>query len=486
MKTFKEYLQDQKEMENLDEGIKAWFAAKLKKMKNIAIGALKRLSLKFGGRAVIKISSGSSFSNITECVETEFFEGKKKSGDSDKPARQAYYGYLSEFATVSELVKIINENGFPVHLCQKSSISSIEASNKSAISVAEKRTADFISLNKMDNPKEKAELNRNLEAGKELAKAIFNDGIINIPDLAFCEFTVAHTGELLKKKSTADISLVINKQDDQKVVDEILASLKSYKTWKINLVNNTIVSFLNHTGLDEIIRKEKDGDALMDRIKADQDIRQNIHGLITKLINSKKTYNECKNEIIKLYSQEVWDIVQPTFQMSNEEVIKWKYHKPDRKKGEVKGTREKDWDLTLQEAFREWVKTSGITLKNAMKKAHEKHTKEVNENILNLIGFTKGADDFYLAVKEKNNMKVVSSRTSKAYKKITDSLCEEFKLIFEYVDNKNPDKISLGVKFLTPKNELIIGGEITFSKSGSLSKTKTNFMLDFSDLKDEN
>ena len=446
MKSFKEFFDEEKIEESLIGSIKSKFNS----IKRMVIALLSKLKISFGRKKTITIFKSKPLN---------------ESLLSEKESTQALYGYHAEFVTVYRLLDLINKNGLAGGITSSDSLTKVEKTGEAAVSVARKRMVRHNLSNGLAK-NNKTEFSRNVKSGMILAESIFNDGISGIEDLYLCEFIVSHTGDLLKGISTADAKLTIKKKDSSEIITEILASLKAYKKWNINLSNNTIMSFLHNSGLDEYIPEN-----ILAKIKVDQNIRENIHKILKSKNKSEINYNQAKTKIEKLYGTNVFEPVAYEFAKDDN----WGYKKDKN----VDKDRIEKYNKALQQSYLNYVKISSKTLQEAMMVAHAKNKDAVNNNILQMLGFSENTDDdFYLAVANKDSIQVVSSKTSKKYKDLVNKLRKDFKLIFQYDDKK----IGLLVRFEDPNGKLLLKGNISFSKTSSVGSVKTNFWIDFSSL----
>ena len=139
-------------------------------------------------------------------------------------------GYFSEIVTAVELAKNIVASGG--HLGMRTKLPMLQQQLKT----------DQAVLKRELSARDAKDIKRQLAAGKAMADAIFAD-VQAAEDYKFLEFEIELTGDSGKGTTKADMVLTVTKKNEKEVIDEIHASLKSYKTNNINLANNTYISF---------------------------------------------------------------------------------------------------------------------------------------------------------------------------------------------------------------------------------------------------
>jgi len=379
-------------------------------------------SIKFGGieRIVFPVSLG-------EKVDTGI-------------GSQGKVGMYSEYVTAQYLIKFINDDGLNV-LFNKHK-------GDRAVAAIDNITIDFKKvLLDVDNPP-KAYLDsivRQEDSGRKLATAIYQDSIEVAPDLAFVTFEIILSGVLLSGIQKADIIVEIRKDDTDEVVDTIMASLKAYKGYNVGIVDSTVASFFSKLGitLDDISDE---------KMITNGKIRQNISAAVKK--------NDYRS-VVKMYGKEVASVVKPMFDGD-----------PKRK------PTEQDMVLLLSA----YKKNSDVFLGQFIKtweRAYKKNKKEVNHKILSMLGFDD-AEDFYLAVQQKGDIRVVSSRTSTEYKRLIKVLNGQYEL---KINHPKGNTSSMQVKFIDPRGNIILSGSLSFGASSRVGNTKIGFFINFKNLK---
>jgi len=365
--------------------------------------------------------------------------------NEDAGGLQAQYGYFSEFVTATSLAQHLYENNHDVVFRGKHGTNAV-----SSLLEYQKKYENYI--RKVDDSKKVEEkLTIQKVRGSKMGSEIYKDAIHSSVDIPFLEFDVLLTGESGKGITKADVELVIKKQGDKEAIDTIYASLKSYKSWSINLANTTLVSFINRM-------KMKVSDWDMETIKTGQNIRQDITSIFLndKIINKKKA-------ISKKYSNAVWNAVKG-----------WK---PVSTRKEI--TREHK--NMLQQAYLKHSVDFLPYFVDVLNKAYKKDRRNINDNFLDLMGFD-GADDVYMAVGTIKNVQVVSSRNSAEFKKLLDDMIGNKNLNIEFIHKKG-NTSSIMVKVTDGFGNLIIAGTWSIGKTGSLGQAKINAFMDFKFLK---
>lgn len=394
-------------------------------------------------RAIALIKAGLSRLGFGQSVSIKLSDGKLT--EMADAGQQSKLGYYSEYITASELLRLLNDNNLK---CEFQG-----SSKKAAVNKCAKHANDYLKIlnditSQLDgSSKDKfiSEIGRQEINGKKMAESIYNDAIVVSDDLAFLNFEVVLTGDALKGENKADVVLNITKDSKKDVVDSIMASLKSYKSWNVNLSNTTIMSFFANLGIP-----------LKGNIANKMKLHQNIRAEIWKYYKA----NDFKS-VSANYGPKVAKVVKPMFDGQGR-----------------KTATQKDKD-TLQQAY---LTYSDIFLKDFIRTfdgLYKKNKKSVNEKMLELLGFDN-SDDFYLAVGNAKNVKVLSNRTSDSYKELVEQLNKNYNLKITY----NPKNTStMTVEFNDPKGNNLIKGTLAFGKTGSTGSTKINYFVDFSKFK---
>ena len=342
-------------------------------------------------------------------------------------------GYYSEFVTAYELAVIINKNRGK--LTSRSKIDVL----KKAMNERKKELTRLIPKNKQD------ELRRQESAGKVIAAQMFKDLILNGNegnDYHTLEFDINLTGDSAKGVAKADIVLTVKRPSKKKIVDEIAASLKSYKSPNINLANSTFTSLLQKLSGNE----DYENKALS---KFESII---FSGMVDEYMKIKKVKNR------KLAEETVG---------SGKEFLE--------KEGAVLFQRLK---AAGRKASKESHKGVAKLIIKEFNQLYKDNKKMVNKNLVKLIGMD-GEDDFYAAIGTAGKQKVLSSRQSKEMKAFLDSVKEnKMNIVMKPSESGN----AIDVSILLDKEE-IAKSTISFTDtgvgSGGMTKSKgagkTNF-----------
>jgi len=407
--------------------------------------------------------------------------GEIKLSSSKQPVKeavnQALYGYMAEYSTCYELTKLINEAGFSVSYRQGNGNL---AHGESAVKLAKDFKDDYaiyVLSTAKDNEKDKAQAQIELQgrAGEDLAKAMFDDAIIPAEDVHLLKFEVIHSGESMKYETKADAVLKITKEGSNEVVDEIKASLKSYKDWQVNLNNSTIISIFKNLG----ITLEED-----DRIflKTGQDIRMAIFGIYRDAVKAvkdgkkyKEVYNKAKKDIIDIYGDIVW-IPALDELFSEESVTSGSSLKGGPTYRAAADALQDTWKVIASDYLTRYAAI--------LNKEYKANRESANAAFMAIMGFDN-AEDFYLAVlntskKAESEFTVRSSRVSKEYRKLVEQFNNNLKLEFIHTVNNTA---SITINYYSGENELIQSTGISIGKSASMGMAKNNWFLDFKSLK---
>lgn len=379
MKKFREYTDE------LDEGVLDSLRGVVRDIGNKAKVAVR----KFG--AMIKRTLGKlGFGQRTK-ISLNFATGGRQLNEAakDKLDLKSRMGYYSEFCTALELAKIIDGAGANLVGMSLRDLETHRNNYKKDKLMC--RECDF----GRDTKKVPAEAKRMEDSGVGLAKSIWNDITQNATDLQVTDFEVVLTGESGKGVTKADIELFAYKKNTREVVDHIEASLKAYKDWNINVSNSTFTSWVINL------------------------LAPDIGGFQTKAtVESKVT------EFIKRFGLEK--------QMRRIQELQSGEQSPAKLKKTIG-----------REAAKKMVDDEGVYMEvrnlmiDVFEKNYNKRKAEINENFMKLLGFD-GADDLYLAVQKKagGDVAVLSSRTSKGFNEILESMKKDFDIEFEKSDRK--------------------------------------------------
>jgi hypothetical protein len=382
----------------LDEGVLdslrnagRFLTQKIKSAARFVSNQIKRAmsTLKFGNQVKISLNYATQGKSLNEAV--------------DKLDLKSRMGYYSEFCTAYELAKMISGAGGNMRGLTEQQLLKHRNDYK----------ANKLLCNDCEfgAPKSKVvqEAKRMEDSGIGLAKSIWSDIKQNATDLQVTEFEVKLTGESGKGITKADIELIAYKKSTNKVIDHIEASLKAYKDWNINVSNSTFTSWVINL------------------------LAPDIGGFQTK-----STVEAKVTEFIKRFGLKK--------QMRRIQELQSGEQSPAKLKKTIG-----------RPAAKKMVDDEGvyIEVRNLMidvfEKNYKKRKKEINENFMKLLGFD-GADDLYLAVQKKTGgeVAVLSSRTSKGFNEILDSMKEDFDIVFE----KSNDKVNTSITFKSGNNIL--------------------------------
>jgi hypothetical protein len=342
-------------------------------------------------------------------------------------------GYYSEFVTAYELAVIIDKNGG--QLTSRSKINKL----KSDMNARKSELMKYIPKNKQD------ELKRQESAGKVIAKQMFEDLILNGKegnDYHTLEFDINLSGDSAKGVAKADIVLTVKRPSKKKIVDQIAASLKAYKSPNINLANSTFTS-------------------LLQKLSGDKDYENKALSKFESII-----FSGMVDEYMKIKKIKDRKMAEETVG-SGAEFLK--------KEGTQLFNKLK---LAGRKASKESHKSVAKLIIKEFEDIYSKNKKNVNKNMLSLIGMD-GEDDFYAAIGTAGKQKVLSSRQSKEMKTFLDSV-KENKMNIKMLPSNSGNAIDVSI--LLEKEE-IAKSSISFTDtgvgSGGMTKSKgagkTNF-----------
>lgn len=211
--------------------------------------------------------------------------------NEDKTNDTALLGYLAEWYTGYELYKIILDSGL--------AINQTNITSEAFLKTIEEKETRIREINK-NQQTAKNKIERQQNAGKMLASQIFSDLRLGVVDAKLLTFSIEMTGESGKAdRIKADLILSATKDDENTVVDKIMASLKSYKEAKFSLANNTFLSIFR--------RLFYDGKKTIEEIKSELGGKEELEAVFDTLHHHQTNYNslkeEQKEEIIPLIIQ---------------------------------------------------------------------------------------------------------------------------------------------------------------------------------------
>lgn len=355
------------------------------------IGKFKKLlsNLQFGKSVEISLIQPSTLSEA-------------KTDQSDLKSRMGYYSELC--VAESLLHTIVNELPDNVKGTPVADISRLktEYRNNKLLDTT------IVWSTKVNASKLTKEIKRQEESGDVLGLKIWDDIKISTDDILFCDFEVVLTGESGKGITKADIKLVVTKRNTNEVIDTIKASLKVYKSWNINVANSTFISWIIN-----LIEPSMGGFG-------------NKGSLDAKMLPFIKKHGK-KDQI--------------------EQLIKLQRFGDGIKKTQGRAVAKKAVDDN-----RVYFTVRNIMI-DIFTSAYKTNKDKINQNMLTLLGFD-GADDMYLAVQTAAGKKieVLSTRTSKEFKKMLDKLRAGFDIRF----NKSDTIVNTGMSFFSGDDLLFV------------------------------
>ncbi len=343
-------------------------------------------------------------------------------------------GYYSEFVTAWELSKIIDREGGK--LSHRSKITKFKSDMNT-------RRTELMRL----VPKSKhEEIKRQESAGKVIAKQLFEDVILNGKegnDYNALEFDIELTGDSAKGAAKADIVLTVKTASSKKIIDQIAASLKAYKSPNINLANSTFTS-------------------LLQKLSGDEDYESKALSKFEGII-----FDAMVDEYMKLRKVNDRKVAVDTVGSGAEFLQK---------------TSNVSLFQKLKEAGRKASKAShkrvARLIISEFNNIYAKNKKKVNKNLLSLIGMD-GDDDFYAAIGTVGQQKVLSSRQSTEMQEFLQSVKDnKMNIHMEPSGSGN----AIDVQILLEK-EIVAKSTISFTDTGigsagmtkSKGAGKTNF-----------
>jgi len=396
MKKFKEFLREQ---EYIAEGLLGNIYVHFKKTLNSFLNKFKKLfsKLKFGQSKEISISFVSALNESTESIDLK-----------------SRLGYYSEYVTGWRLAELLESKGLTLSKTNTTKLKKFSDNYLKTKIIDVKDQFDSKTLKSIDS-----EVFRMQESGMGLAQQLLEDIKYNAEDIEFLEFEIELTGDSGKGITKADVVFRVKKKNEKEIQDEIMASLKAYKSWNINLANNTFMSWLvnllggdiQYKNLNEFVEKfvSKYGDA-----KSKKSLQE--------LLKYQRTFIPLKKKIGREKAKQHIDEI---------------------------GLYSKARDIMIQ----------------VFESQYKKRKEEINDNFLELLGFD-GSDEMYMAVKtsEKSKVQIISTRTSKELKKLAENLKGNFDVKFR----TKPGKVSAEILFMLNK-EILFKSDFAFRDGDKVS-----------------
>lgn len=353
---------------------------------------------------------------------------------------QSQLGYYSEYVTAQRIIDLMESQNLSV---------SLNGNSSNPSSAINKKVSDYRNhILSIDSSLESDVMSQE-QQGARMGDSIYDDAIMVSDDLILLHFNVILTGDSLKGQNKADVVVEIKKQDTNEVIDNIMASLKSYKKWSINLANNTLTSFFDNIG---VTLNKSD----LNKLKQLQDVRRSVW---------RHYVNDDYNGLRKLYGNKVASKAKPLF--------KDKYVKKSKPTDQ-----QKKYVKEAHDAIQRDISDYFVSL---LTKEYNKNKKSINKKILALLGFD-GTDDFYLAVKQKEKISVLSNRTSKKYKELIDRIQEHFELKIMY---KSSAPTTINIEFYDVKGSKLLSSKISIGQTASVGQSRTNWWVDFKPFKSD-
>ena len=322
-------------------------------------------------------------------------------------------GYLSEYSTAMELAKVLEKAG--ARVTPRSTVAETTR-------VYNQKKQELIRLKAPA-----AEIQRQEAAGKVMGEQIFKDIQTAAQDFALLTFDIEMTGDSGKGTTKADLILHITKDSEKQVIDQVMASLKAYKSSSINLSNSTFISLIKTLFYDD--------PSSLPRLSED---------FIVKFAKDYGSMDEMR-ELLRLQN------------IIGAEMTA----------GADKATARKTAKGTHGDVI--------AVIANIFKKYYPSHKKEMNERMLKMLGFD-GHDDFYAAVGTPGKMGIISSRDSRELQNLMKKFEQGFNLSIE----RNGTTNNANINFTGPDGKVFIKGTITFADTGGKNpQGKTNTFVDF-------
>jgi hypothetical protein len=390
LKTFKKYIELNEGVFDAIKVVSIWIKDKIK-------NAIKSIS-----STIEKSFSKLVFGKVIKTKLNYITNGKALNEAEDNVDLKSRLGYYSEFCTSYSLAKLVESNSGNL-------VGNTSAYLKKHKESYKKNKLVGVKFPKIDNKKLVVEIKRQEDSGVAIAKQLWEDIKVSTEDLGFVEFEIVLTGESGKGITKADIEFIARKKSTKEVIDHIEASLKAYKSWTINVSNSTFTSWIIN-----LIDPELGGFSNKGSVEKKVGEFIKIHGL--------------KNQMRKIQD----------FQSGPNSPAKLK---------KTIG-REKAKELIDSEGIYSKVRDLMIQV---FKVEYKKRKSEINSNFVKLLGFD-GVDDLYLAVQTQAGGKVdvLSSRTSKAFNNILESLQDDFNIEFE----KSTGQVNTSILFYLDKKLL--------------------------------
>lgn len=428
MISFKQYLKDEKfdRITELEEGLFSGFISFIRGAFNKVVNAFK-----FAFRAIAsKLGFGQT---ISMKISTGLSEANEVGQDS-----KSRLGYYSEYVCGVELAKLIESRG--LNLPSSSSSSSLNKVRQNFVNNKLKTLSNFKNLS--------SEIQRMEDAGKAMADKIFSDMLIETADLKVTQFDITLTGDSLKGEGKADIVLRARKKSKNQIVAEIAASLKAYQKSRINLANNTLISFFSGlTGDKNFTSKalEKSQSIIFDSmLKAA--MKDGMSKAEATEFLAKKSLNASEKKMFKKY---------------------------------------KDYGRKVSKESQ--INTAKIIV-DEFNAIYKKNKQKINNNLIKQIGMD-GEDDFYAAIGEGKNMRVISSKQSEDMKKFISDIRNKALTITMVPKPGASGRASVTVT-LSIGTEILSQSDLTMTDTGvgsagmtpSKGAIKTNFWFNFNDI----
>jgi hypothetical protein len=321
----------------------------------------------------------------TVSLQVENIQTENENPAPDGKDLKSRLGYYVERCATVVLCENLYENGFTLH--RDTLLEELRKEKQRYLN--EKILKDF----------EKDEILQSLKISETNAKALgeklFNE-IASSEDCAICkyDFDVQLTGEEMKFKNKAD--LIVTKFDKQTVVKQIFASLKSYTSWNINLVNATFISFVKKLLFPHI---EGKGSAFIDNLLIGVE-----NGTVSK--EAKQVLNRMK-EVSSLAS----DFVKYKDMWKKEGKSDYRNKATELMKSPIKGDKSRFYIIS------EFV----IEVFDVM---YKNHKDDINKNFLKIIDLE--AEEMYIAVASKRKTSILSTKISKKFQELVKNLQNDF------------------------------------------------------------
>jgi len=323
---------------------------------------------------------------------------KESNGEDRKSDLKSRIGYYVERVTAYNLCKNLLDSGFKI----KSKNLLEELNNEMNRYRTEK--IENVKWGEKEQKNLSGKIRTSEQQGEALAEKIFTE-ISSSEDSALCLFDIELAGESRKFETTAD--LIVTKMSEQKVVQEIFASLKAYSGFSINLVNSTFISFIKKVMFPNVEGTgAKFVKNLLDKIE-DDELSTEAKDVIRRIPEISKLASEFSKLKRSLKKKKVPDYSTLATEFMNQ---------PMEEGGKSRYQIIRDFVIDI---FNEVYKDNGD---------------RINESFVNSIGL--GSEEIYLAVTQSNNTRVISTKTSKGFKKLVDNFNDKFYMRMEKISEK--------------------------------------------------